>query len=116
MFRFEKLRVWSDTRILVKEVYLLTKKFPNEEKFCLVDQIRRAIISVILNIAEGSDKKSDAEFKRFLRMSVASAEEVVTGFYLALDLNYVNKEEFQNVYTKISFIVAEINALIGKLR
>jgi four helix bundle protein len=115
MFRFENLEIWQDSRKLVIRVYQLTKKFPVEEKFCLIDQIRRAAISISLNIAEGSDRKSDKEFKRFLRMAITSAEEVVTGFYLSLDLRYINQEEFDNIYKELNMIVAKINALVKKL-
>ena len=81
-FRFEKLTVWKDARKFISNTYSLTKMFPTEEKFGLIDQIRRAAVSVALNIAEGSDRKSDAEFKRFLRMAIGSCEEVVTAFYI----------------------------------
>lgn len=116
MFRFEKLDVWKDSRKLVKKIYLLTKKFPNEEKFSLIDQIRRAVISISLNISEGSDRKSDLEFKRFLRMAITSAEEIVTGLYIALDLEYINQEEFEEVYQDLNLIVARLNALIKSLK
>lgn len=115
MFRFEKLEVWQDSRILVKEIYLLTSNFPAEEKFGLTNQIRRAAVSICLNIAEGSDRKSDPEFKRFLRMTIGSTEEVVTGLYLALDLNYLNDKQFGKIYTDLNLLVAKINALIKKL-
>ena len=115
MFRFEKLNIWQDSRLLVKRTYILSRKFPSEEKFCLTDQIRRAIISIVLNIAEGSDRKSDAEFKRFLRMAISSAEEVITCLYIALDLDYIKQEEFDNIYEDLNTIVAKINALIKKL-
>lgn len=101
---------------MVREIYALTKKFPAEEKFCLTNQIRRAAISISLNIAEGSDRKSDKEFKRFLRMAISSAEEVVTGLYIALDLNYLNKKEFNKIYEDLNILVAKLNALIKSLK
>ncbi len=116
MFRFEKLKVWHDSRSLVREIYALTRKFPAEEKFCLTNQIRRAAISISLNIAEGSDRKSDKEFKRFLRMAISSAEEVITGLYIALDLNYLNKKKFDKIYEDSNILVAKLNALIKSLR
>lgn len=80
MFRFEKLEIWNDARDFVKEIYKLGVGFPKEEKFCLTDQMRRAAISIVLNIAEGSDRKSDADFRRFLRCAIGSLEEVVSCF------------------------------------
>src|SRR3972149_4193244 len=82
-FRFEKLNVWQDARVFVNHIYAITRKFPRDEKFGLIDQLRRAALSVILNIDEGADRKSDAELKRFLRMAITSVEEVVTGLYIA---------------------------------
>ena len=116
MFRFENLEVWQDSRKLIKEIYLLTNNFPTQEKFGLIDQIRRAIVSISLNIAEGSDRKSDIEFRRYLRMAITSAEEVVTGLYIALDLGYLTKEKFDISYKSLNNLVARINSLIKSLK
>ncbi|MBI2621257.1 MAG: four helix bundle protein [Candidatus Levybacteria bacterium] len=89
--------------------------FPSEEKFGLTNQIRRAAISIALNIAEGSDKKSDAEFKRFLRMAIGSCEEVITGFYIALDQKYVPEKDFDIIYEQANMLVAKLNALVKSL-
>lgn len=99
-FRFEKLEVWQLSRKFSSKVYRITSKFPREERFSLVDQLRRAAVSIALNIAEGSDKKSDKEFVRFLRTSIGSVEEVVTGLYIALDLKYINQREFDDLYIR----------------
>lgn len=115
MFRFEKLEIWKEARKLVKKVYILTSKFPVQERYGLTDQIRRAVISIVLNITEGSDRKSDVEFKRFLRMAITSAEEVVTGFYLAIDLEYIPQNEFDEIYKDINNLVARINSLVRSL-
>jgi len=116
MFRFENLEVWQESRKLVKEIYLLTNKFPAKEKFGLIDQIRRAMVSICLNIAEGPDRKSDIEFKRYLRMAITSAEEVVTGLYIALDLEYLKQNEFDKLYKDLNSLVARINSLIKSLK
>ena len=116
MFRFENLEVWQESRKLVKEIYLLTNKFPAQEKFGLIDQIRRAMVSICLNIAEGSDRKSDIEFKRYLRMAITSAEEVVTGLYVALDLEYLKQNDFDKLYKDLNSLVARINSLIKSLK
>lgn len=115
-FRFEKLNVWHDARKFVNDIYLLTKTFPKEEKFSLTDQIRRAAISVILNITEGSDRKSDKEFARFLRMSITSVEEVVTCLYLCLDQKYITQKEFDQFYLQSNSLVARLNSLIKSLK
>lgn len=114
-FRFEKLTVWQDTRVFANHIYALTRKFPKDEKFGLIDQLRRAAVSVCLNITEGSDRKSDIEFRRYLRMSITSVEEVVTALYLSLDQKYINKREFDSLYKEANQIVAKLNALIRSI-
>lgn len=115
-FRFEKLNVWQDARKFVKEIYLITRRFPPEERYGLIDQLRRAAVSVVLNIAEGSDRKSDVEFKRYLRMAITSTEEVVAALFISLDLQYINKEDFDKLYLLANNLVARINALVSSLK
>lgn len=116
MYRFENFEIWKEARKFVKLIYILSKKFPNEEKYGLIDQIRRAAVSIILNIAEGSDRKSDIEFRRFLRMSITSLEEVVTVLYLSLDSEYINQKEFEETYIAANNLSAKINSFINKLK
>mgnify|MGYP001605857200 CR=1 FL=1 len=111
-FRFENLQVWHDARNFVSDIYKLTRKFPKEEQFSLTDQLRRAAISIALNITEGSDRKSDIEFRRYLRMAIGSCEEVVTALYVALDQKYTDKKNFDIIYQDANRLVARINALI----
>lgn len=115
-FRFEKLNVWQDARKFVGEIYKITKNFPKEERFGLIDQLRRASVSIALNIAEGSDRKSDIEFRRYLRMAITSCEEVVTALYISLDQNYLNKKDFDILYEDANRLVARMNALIKSLQ
>lgn len=115
-FRFEKLQVWQDARNFAGRIYKITAKFPREETFGLRDQLRRASVSIALNIAEGSDRKSDKEFIRFLRTAITSTEEVVTGLYIALDQNYLDKDIFQSLYMDANSLVAKINALIKSFK
>ena len=114
-FRFEKLNVWQDARVFVKHIYTITKKLPSDERFSLVDQLRRAVVSVALNITEGSDRKSDVEFRRFLRISITSVEEVVTGLYIALDQKYITQKQFGELYQEANNLVARINSLVKSL-
>ncbi len=111
-FRFEKFEIWHQSRRFIVDIYKITPKFPKEESFGLADQIRRAVISIALNITEGSDRRSDLDFRRFLRLSLGSLEEVVTGLYIALDLKYISKAEFDRLYKEANFIAARINKLI----
>ncbi|MFH0936865.1 MAG: four helix bundle protein [Candidatus Daviesbacteria bacterium] len=114
-FRFEDLRVWQDARGFVGSIYSITKNFPGNEKFGLIDQLRRAAVSIALNIAEGSDRKSDTEFRRYLRMAITSTEEVVTALFIALDQGYIRKSDFEKLYQESHMIVAKLNALIKKI-
>lgn len=115
-FRFEKLHVWQDSRNFINNIYTITRQFPTSEKFALVDQLRRAAISIALNIAEGSDRKSDLEFIRYLRMSISSTEEVITALYISLDQRYIKQKDFDKLYQESHMIVAKLNALIKSLQ
>jgi four helix bundle protein len=102
-FRFEKLEIWQQARKFSVEVYKITSMFPSVEKFSIIDQIRRAVVSVALNIAERSDRKSDKEFKRFLRVAIGSLDEVITGLFISLDLRYLSQREFDKLYEDAIF-------------
>lgn len=111
-FRFEKLEVWKDAREFVSLVYKITGSFPAKERFGLVDQIRRAAVSIALNIAEGSTKGSDLDFRRFLKMAQGSVNEVVSAFYIALDQKFLDRGQFDQVYDFALKVNAKLNALI----
>lgn len=114
-FRFENLEVWKDAREFASLVYKITAAFPKSEQFGLTNQIRRASVSVVLNIAEGSVKGSDADFKRFLKMSQGSLHETITGFYLAIDQKYLAQKEFDQVYDFALKVNAKLNAFSNVL-
>lgn len=114
-FRFEKFEVWRDAREFVSLIYKLSSKFPGGEKFGLTNQIRRAAISIVLNIAEGSAKGSDLDLRRFLRMAQGSTNEVVSALYIALDLNFLSETDFQKAYDFSHKINAKINSFIKAL-
>jgi len=87
------LEVWKKAMELAREVYALTKGFPADERFGLTNQVRRAVVSVASNIAEGAARGSHAEFIRFLRIALGSLAEVETQLLLATDLGYVHGVE-----------------------
>src|SRR5260221_11096394 len=112
-YRFEKLRVYHSAMDLVVEVYKLAKLLPNEEKFALASQLRRASTSIVLNIAEGTGGLGDIEFKSYLRNSLKSVYETVAGlkiverlFYLQIDL----------CLEKCDLVGKELNALFNSLK
>lgn len=93
-----------------ERIFELSKKFPDNEKYNLISQIRRAADSVALNISEGSILQSKLEFQRFLGYSIRSVAEVVTCLYKAKNRNYITEEEFKSVY---DFSYELINTIIS---
>jgi four helix bundle protein len=96
--RFEDLDVWKNARQLVLVVYRLTQAEQFSKDFGLKDQIRRAAVSVVSNVAEGFESPTQKTFADYLGRAKASAGEVRTQLYLALDLAYVNQSEFDEAY------------------
>lgn len=115
-YRFEQLETWQLARKFVNEIYTLANAFPKEETFGLTIQVKRASLSILLNITEGSDRKSDVEFIRFLRIAYTSMEEVVAGLYIAMDQDYIDKTSFEIVYDKSNELGKKINSLIKYLK
>jgi four helix bundle protein len=113
--KFKELIVWQKARTLVKEVYELVGSFPDEEKFGLNSQIKRAVISVPSNIAEGAGRGSNKEFSRFLKISNGSIYELETLFILAQDLKLVEQGEFYRINSLMDEIQRMIYTFILKL-
>jgi four helix bundle protein len=108
---FEDLRVFREARRLSKRAYELTSKGPITRERALVDQLRRASVSVMSNIAEGFDSQSNAEFVRFLYVARKSCAEIRGESFVALDQNYWTKEvvnEIQSGYRGLSIGVAKL--------
>ncbi|WP_368389496.1 four helix bundle protein [Tannerella sp.] len=97
LYAFEKLDVWQVSRVFVKEVYQLLQKFPDFELYNITSQIRRAAVSVPLNIAEGTARQSFKEQSRFTEIAYGSLLEVYCSLLLAKDLNYIREDDFRNV-------------------
>ena len=87
------LEVWKKSMDLVEIIYQLTNNFPDTEKFGLTNQIRRAVVSIPSNIAEGSGRKSDKELIQFVHIALGSLAEVETQYLISLRLKYVVKNE-----------------------
>ncbi len=116
LHKFRKLTVWQRSIQFVSLIYKITSKFPKEERFGLIDQIRRAAVSVCLNIAEGSGSGTDAEFIRFLRMAQRSAYEVIAALEIAINLKYTDKDEVNGAIGEADQISAMLSGLIKSLK
>jgi len=110
---FEELIIWQDARILTKDIYF---SFHALKDFGFKDQIQRASVSVMNNIAEGFERYSNKEFVQFLRIAKSSCAEVRSMLYLAEDLNYLSAEESNNYRKKCMYISGSIQNLIKKLQ
>jgi four helix bundle protein len=110
-FRFQKLEVWQQARLLNKKIYELSRAFPTNEAYALTSQIRRASISVSSNIAEGAGRNSDADFAHFLEISYASLMEVISQLYLALDQDYITETQLEIISTDADLLASQIVAL-----
>lgn len=87
------LDIFKVSKSLILLTYQITERFPKEEKYALTQQLRRAALSVHLNIAEGCSRRSMPERKRFFEISRGSVIEIDTAFDMAMELNFINKEE-----------------------
>jgi len=111
MFSFEKLDVYRKARELVKDVYLLQQRFPKEERYELGDQIRRSVVSVTSNIAEGSGRDSYKEKIHFLEIAFGSLMETFSQLQNAQDLGYINVNEVENLRPKFEEVSKMISGL-----
>ncbi len=114
-FRFLDFQVYKDGKILYKKVVLLTKKFPREH-WELADQLRRAALSVCLNIAEGSAKFSDRDFKRYVENSLGSINESLACLDIALDNSLIGESSFDDCEILVESIAKQLGGLAKKLR
>ncbi|WP_443938627.1 four helix bundle protein [Pedobacter sp. MW01-1-1] len=110
----KNLEVYKASLLLVKEIYVLTKKLPTDEKYNLVSQLKRASISICSNIAEGAARKSSLERKRFYEMSRSSLVEIDTQIEALILLNYINREDLSSIEPLMLAIFKMISGLIAK--
>ena len=110
-FYFEKLEVWQNSRKLVKEIYLIISHFPENEKFGITNQIRRASTSISANIAEGFSRQSTKEKSRFLNIALGSTMAVINFLILSKDLDFITSEIYDQLRDRAVFITNQINSL-----
>jgi len=110
-FPFENLEVWHKSMSLAKSVYEFTKTFPKSELYGLSSQLQRAVVSIPSNIAEGSVRFSAKEQIRFYEVSYGSLMETLSQLILAENLNYINKEQLEEIRQEIGSTSRMLNAL-----
>jgi four helix bundle protein len=115
MQHFNNLKVWQRSHALVLNIYKLTASFPREERFGLVSQLRRAVISVPTNIAEGAKRHGQQDYARFLNIAEGSLAEVEYLVLVSRDLEYLARKTVESVRQEISEIARMLNGLRVKV-
>lgn len=110
-YSFEKLEVWQLSRKLVGETYKAPSGFPNSEQFGLINQLRRASISVASNLAEGTSRKTPKDKAYFTQIAYSSLMEVLNQLIIASDLEYLSIADLRQYGTRIDELANKINAL-----
>ena len=109
---FENLRIWQESRLFVNEIYHLMSKVKD---YGFKDQIQRAAVSIMNNIAEGNESGSDSKYINYLNIAKGSCSEVRSMLYLCLDFGYCSEEKYQELYDKAQSISSGLNKLIKYL-
>ncbi len=114
--RFEDIKAWQKARKLTRQIYEITSEQQFHKDFGLRDQIRRAAVSIMANIAEGFGRKTNKEFANFLVISHGSTAETQSHLYIAIDLNYISQEKFAELYQQLDEISRMTMALCRHLQ
>ena len=112
---YKELKVWKKSYELCLEIYRITAKFPKEEKYGLTSQLRRSVVSIPSNIAEGYGRKTTSDYVRLLYISYGSICELETQILLAGDLNLIENDELGTIKENIAEIERMLKALIKSL-
>ena len=107
---FTELVVWQKAMELVKAVYALSKAFPSDERYTLTDQLRRAVVSIPSNIAEGSGRSSNADYAHFLSIARGSLYETMTQLRVAVDLGYIS-----SLSENVNALIDEVGRMLGAM-
>lgn len=116
MHRFKELEVWKSSRVFCISIYEATANFPDNEKFGLVSQLRRASVSVASNIAEGASRSSNKDFYRFLEIAIGSTYEIETQVLIASDLNFLNQKDSEKLINELQSIIKMLSKLMSSLK
>ena len=113
--RFEDIEAWQNARQIVNRVYSACNAGGLKRDFSLVDQIKRAAVSIMANIAEGFSRKGHKEFAQFLFIAKSSAAELQSHLYVGLDQGYINRPDFETLYEDLDKIQRQISNFIKYL-
>lgn len=116
MKTFRDLLIWKKAMEMIVNIYEVTKRFPDDEKYGLVSQIRRSSISIPSNIAEGYGRNSKGDFSRFLQISMGALFEVQTQLEIAIKLGYLKEEKYTELYEKSREIERMLSSFINSLK
>jgi four helix bundle protein len=113
---YRTLKVWEKSHKLTISIYTVTQKFPKEEMYGLTSQIRRASCSIGANIAEGCGRNGDSELARFLQIAAGSASELDYHLLLAYDLNYIDKQTYEELIKEVIEIRQMLTSFLKRIR
>ena len=115
MASYKELTVWQHSYSLGLDIYTITKKFPADEKFGIVSQLRRAALSIPSNIAEGSKRGTRKDYRSFIIIAYGSGAEIETQLLFCRDLGYIKDVEYSSLNAKLTEIMKMLNSMIHKL-
>lgn len=115
-FSFERLEVWQDARALARMVYIITKKFPEEERYGLISQMRRSAVSVTSNIVEGSYRNTNKDKSNFMNIAYGSLMELLNQTIISTDLEYIDEVGYQEIRAVIEKVSNKLASLSNHFR
>lgn len=116
MKNFKDYLVWEKAHLLVKEVYIVTRSFPETKRFNLISQLRRASTSIPTNIAEGTGKFTQKDFLKYLQQALGSTHEVEYLLLLSFELQYIGDDTYKNSNLLVNEVKAMLISLIKKIK
>jgi four helix bundle protein len=116
MHQFKNLEIWKRSRYFCSKIYAVTSNFPDNEKFGITNQLRRASVSIPSNIGEGSSRASNKEFSRFLEIAIGSAYEIETQLLISNDLDFLEFDTLKILLYELEEIVKMISKFRSTLK
>ncbi|KAB8155298.1 four helix bundle protein [Kordia sp. TARA_039_SRF] len=111
LYSFERLDVWIESKELAKQIYKITQQFPDNEKFGLISQLRRATVSICSNIAEGIARETNKDKARFITIAYSSAVEVINQLIISVELDFITEKQYLPLRKQLESITNKLNAL-----